>query len=230
MSKMLFSSVLLLRSVIAAAQLSIGPEVSANQCVYILNIGNGAEYHGPASGYGFGVNTDLPLTGRWHMQQGLFYVKTGDSPMPRVGGTNSYKNIRSLQVPVSVIYKFADGKPATPFIGIGPYVGVNTNGNVKVSGSVGIPPRKGTDPYTRTLNIGSSAGDDIRLLDAGIKIVGGFEMATGMHAMLSFQRGLVNEMPSARDTRSLRNACVNISVGYFIRTHKHRQAEVTETK
>jgi len=204
----------------ALAQVNFGPEIGVNTCGYSSHYGRQV-----TAGARAGGKVDIGLTGHLQLQSGILYVNNGLGSTHLAGGSYPTMSISTVEVPVNIVYKAQGGGVSSPFIGIGPYIGINTGGRITISPG-DLPSPQPT--IIRSLKIGSSAGDDIKMLDAGLSVTAGVQLANGLYIRILFQKGFMNLQPQGDADNYLRRFNLGLSIGYLF--HCKHIAQPTEKK
>ena len=199
---------------IVAAQVALGPEVGVNVCNYNTSHG----WRLPVGGIRTGIRTDIVLAGHFNVQPGIFYVNNNMGGSHLIGGAYPTMTVRTVEIPLNIVYKARVSRVNTPFIGVGPYMGLN------VGGKVTIPP--GDMPYPmptiiRQLQVGPHATDDIKMVDAGLSFIAGLQLANGFYTRVLFQKGLTNLQPQGTTDALLKRMNFGFSLGYLF-SAKHK--------
>ncbi len=213
-----------------SAQITFAPEFGVNAGAYFAaKYGTNSSKISP--GIRTGIKTDIPLFRRYHLLTGLLYVRNGYSTglEAGAGGGSADLSINTIELPLQFIYRSKGNAVAAPYCGIGPYLGFNAGGRAFIPGAIIYPGSGNFDSY-RSLAVGSSAKDDIRMLDAGISITAGMKMINGIYISLLLQRGMVNLDPPGEYGAKTKSFGAGMNIGYFIHHKKVAKTEPTVKK
>ena len=176
------------------------------------------QYTGNTNSYSFktggllGFVIDAPSSSSNHvyLQPGLFYMLNGT----HVSGNDGTANIsvKTLELPINILYKSGNPGGNRFFIGAGPYVAYNMGGQ---SSNADPNTNGGTaQVYNYTFKIGSRHGvDDIKAVDLGLGINTGFQLACGVYFRLRFQKGLSDMSPNEGTT--IHTTSIGLQAGYM---------------
>jgi len=149
-----------------------------------------------------GITADLQLADEFYIGTGLLYAGKGG----KNSDNNDYKTTLSyLQLPVNFLFKPEVGSGKLN-LGAGPYVAYGLGGKHK--GTFG------------NATIEYDAFDDesgplqLKRFDAGVGIVAGYELNSGLYFGLNADLGLVNAYENTDNDRSFKNTSFGVSLGY----------------
>lgn len=162
----------------------------------------------PLNGVLAGGSIDFHLAGVLHIETGLFYAMTGGTGIELYNGQTVKFTVNTVELPVTVTFKF--GKPGRNHfcLGIGAYTAYNISGFVT------------PDDVTRKFTIGSDNNDFIKALDAGVGLDVGYQLKNGLFVKLRGQGGLSNLQPAAEGV-TIRTQSTSVSIGYLFGNKRH---------
>ena len=151
-----------------------------------------------------GFTADLQLADEFYIGTGLLYSGKG-------GKNKDNNNIKTtlsyLQVPINFLYKPEVGSGKLN-LGAGPYVAYAIAGRHKGtfnSTTVELDP---FDDESNTIN------QKLKRFDAGLGVVAGYELNSGLFFGLNADLGLVNAFDNTDNDRSFKNTSFGVSLGY----------------
>jgi len=149
---------------------------------------------------------DLPLKGNFYFQPGLSLQGKGATFVDNSNFTIT-QNTLGLEVPLNFIGKLNAG-PGKLFIGAGPYVAANIAGKNKAANNTG-------DKTTSDLTFGNSNTDDLKTIDLGFNVLGGYEFNTGLTLGGGYGYGFSNLRPEGNSDNKTANRVWSFSAGYI---------------
>ncbi len=201
-----------------SAQISIAPEIGVNLSTYSTNTYGDKNLTKLNGNIRAGLKADISLNDHFYLQPAVLYARNGFYPGNGAPPYGITMNINTIEIPLQLVYKINKPGPGTPFFGIGPYIGFNAWGSTSYLPLV-YPPgfyiMPLESPITRSLRIGSSSNDDIKLLDAGIIASAGIQLPFHIYTLLYFQKGFVNLQPSGDSNNYMKSLNMGMSLGYF---------------
>jgi hypothetical protein len=152
-----------------------------------------------------GFTADLQLADEFYIGTGLLYSGKGGKNKDN----NDYKTTLSyLQVPINFLFKPEVGSGKLN-LGAGPYVAYGIAGKHKGTFD------NGTIEYDAFDDESAGLFDQkLKRFDAGVGIVAGYELNSGLFLGLNADLGLVNLYDNTDNDRSFRNTSFGVSVGY----------------
>lgn len=205
MKKLLFSACLVLGFGAGYAQMGFGIEAGYNLSNYTIRSKGAMIPTDMRYGGRLGALADMALTDNLYFQPGIYYVSNGYK-MNIANGYQSYR-VNTIEIPLNIEYKIGMLGTNRVFLGAGPYVGWNKDGNVLVHTNV-VDSR-------RDLMFGAKKGNDFKAIDFGAGVNVGFQLTAGLFARLRGQMGIVNLDPSGTKDSYIRNYGFSLSVGYL---------------
>jgi len=152
-----------------------------------------------------GFTADLQLADEFYIGTGLLYAGKGGKNKDN----SDYKTTLSyLQVPINFLFKPEVGSGKLN-LGAGPYVAYGISGKHKGTFDNGSIEYDAFDD--------ESAGvfnQKLKRFDAGVGIVAGYELNSGLYLGLNADLGLVNAYDNTDNDRSFRNTSFGVSLGY----------------
>lgn len=130
----------------------------------------------------------------------------------RTGGAQERVfRIRTLDIPLCVLYKTGLPGNRRLYVGGGPYLGMNLNG--------AYDDELGTD-YNK-LKIGENPADIVPLCLGATGSIG-CQFASGVLLRLTYQHGLSDLIPAGQPRETLRTNQLSLGVGFFLGNRKYR--------
>jgi hypothetical protein len=149
-----------------------------------------------------GVTLDLPLAQEFYIGTGLLYAGKGGKNKDN----GDFKTTLSyLQIPVNFLFKPEVGAGKLN-LGAGPYVAYGIGGKNK--GTIGN--------VTAEYKAFDDESGDLKMkhFDAGVGVVAGYELNSGLYFGLNADLGLVNAYEKTDNDRSFKNTSFGVSLGY----------------
>lgn len=208
MKKFLLSACLCFGISSLHAQTGFGIEAGYNLSNYTIKSKGNMVPTDMRYGGRIGILSDMALTDNLYFQPGIYYVSNGYK-MNITNGYHSYR-INTIEIPLNIEYKIGMLGTNRVFLGAGPYVGLNKDGNLLVHTNI-------TDSR-RDLMLGAKKGNDFKALDLGAGVNVGFQLTAGLFARLRGQMGIANLDPMGSKDSYVRNYSFSFSVGYLFYT------------
>ncbi|WP_183568588.1 porin family protein [Mucilaginibacter sp. SP1R1] len=218
---------LIMTGVVAQAQIKIG-EVAG---IGFSNISEKSADGDKANtqnmpGLRVGLTADVPLTGDFYIQPGLFYARKGfkqESGGFYGAAINLQVKADYIELPVNLLYKRKLGMGHL-LLGAGPYLAYGTGGNWKSDGDIVLGDiRSKGEGSVAFRNNGSIRNDSEyiygRPVDYGFTAILGYEFREHFTLQLNGIFGLANLIPSFNGSQlggHLRNRGSGITIGYKI--------------
>jgi len=191
------------------AQLGIGVEMGFNLSDYnITNSNNDRKQTDMKLGGRLGGFVDYAFANHFYFQPGLYHVTNGYKSN-LLSGYEKY-TISTVEIPLNVVYKTGLFENSTFFIGAGPYLGINRDGEYYI--------QSGSIISKKDLKFGKWPIDDIRKLDVGAGANIGYQNHTGFFLRARAQMGLLNLIPGTVRTTTMTSMGYCLSVGYIFYT------------
>lgn len=158
-----------------------------------------------------GMNFDVPLADKFHVQPGLLFTTKGSS-----GSNGNFQTTVSyLELPINLVFKTGAGS-GNFFAGLGPYVAFGIGGRRKyeddnVTVKQDIKFRSSVNYALELVN------PYLRRLDAGGNFLIGYEFSQPFLVQFNLQAGLANIAPRVENSdaqASYKNFGVQFSLGY----------------
>jgi len=196
------------------SQTSFGVKASVSRTKMIIEDAEGEKTKNKFTPlkYDFGVFAELPVTGSCFLRPELLYTTKGLNEVKifrQSMGTTL--NLTYLELPLFFLYKekVSDGNL---LLGLGPYIALGISGESIYGGSpMDIK-------FTNNVTV-YDGRENIRPLDAGAKIMAGYEFKNGLSFSFNSSLGLTNIIPSYKGKTpddKMRNLVVSISANYII--------------
>jgi hypothetical protein len=207
---LLLAGILLATTATGYSQIGYGVEVGLNAGDYHVKLNGDTKKTDFKLGGRVGVIAGIPLNEDFVFQPGLLYVTNGyRADLPGAAGSYERYRVNTIELPLNVQHAFGDEDEAHLFAGAGPYVAYNRNGQYHI--------HSGTVNSDRALKMGTWPTDDIKQMDIGVGVNGGYRLASGLFVRLKAQLGLRNLWPDEKADVKLRNFGFCISGGYWFR-------------
>ncbi|WP_346238880.1 porin family protein [Niabella insulamsoli] len=152
------------------------------------------------TGFQAGITYDIGIADDFVVQPGLSYVQNGaayDGAFEDIAG-NPKIHLNYIQLPVTFQYQPELGTGHL-LLGVGPYIGMGV-GQVKVSGDDGDVKWDWDEA-------------NIKKIDAGGKLLAGYQLSNGLSLNLNANLGLV-KLPDNDDPATLNNTSFGFTLGY----------------
>ena len=147
-----------------------------------------------------GVTVDLPLADEFYIGTGLLFAGKGGK---NIMGADMKANLSYLQLPINFLFKPEVGAGSLN-LGAGPYVAYGIGGKIKT---------KVANVESKTDAFGDNGG--LKRFDAGLGLVAGYELKTGLYLGINADLGLVNIADNeGGGDGSWKNTSFGVSVGY----------------
>ncbi|SFE70864.1 outer membrane insertion C-terminal signal [Chitinophaga sp. CF118] len=151
-----------------------------------------------------GVTADLHLADEFYIGTGLLYAGKGGK---NKDNGNFKTTLSYLQVPVNFLFKPEVGSGKLN-LGAGPYVAYGLGGKHKGTLNNLVIDYNAFDDESKVIN------QKLKRFDAGIGVVAGYELNSGLYMGLNADLGLVNIYDNTDNDRSLKNTSFGVSLGY----------------
>jgi hypothetical protein len=163
-------------------------------------------------GLNIGAVMDIPVGSNFSVQPGVNFIQKGAKEKQSDGtNTEEYSSIINyLEVPLNIVYK-APIKKGHIFLGAGPSAGYALNGKVvyKYTGP------DGSETSKEKYSIGNKNEDDLKPLELGLNVMGGYEFRSGLLIAINYNRSLNNLLPGDVENESLKNSYFGFKIGYM---------------
>lgn len=208
-----------------------GPEVGLNLSTMSQRINGENRSTDILPGAKVGAVLDIGVSRHFSIQPGVYYSTLGyNSDYSRtvvvnnLSYTDEYSEtlrLHYLDIPIHFLYKSRNNSGGTVFLGGGPYMAVAVGGvlvtererTLQANGDAASV----TETTERKIDVGTNrATDDVKPIDAGLNITGGYEFRSGLFARGLVGFGLANLTPEGNDNNYMRNINVGLSLGYMI--------------
>ncbi len=190
------------------AQLGIGVELGFNASDYNIETNNKQKQTDMKFGGRLGGFVDYAFANHFYFQPGIYHVTNGY----KSNLANGYEQytISTMEIPLNVVYKTGFFENSTFFVGVGPFLGYNRDGEYYI--------KSGSIISKKDLDFGKWPIDDIRKLDLGGGANIGYQNETGFFLRARAQMGLLNLVPGKNRTSSMESVGYCLSVGYIFYT------------
>lgn len=190
------------------AQLGIGVELGFNASDYNIETNNKQKQTDMKFGGRLGGFVDYAFANHFYFQPGIYHVTNGY----KSNLANGYEQytISTVEIPLNVVYKTGFFENSTFFVGVGPFLGYNRDGEYYI--------QSGSIISKKDLDFGKWPIDDIRKLDLGGGANIGYQNETGFFLRARAQMGLLNLVPGKNRTSSMESVGYCLSVGYIFYT------------
>ena len=157
-----------------------------------------------------GVFIEIPVSKNFSFQPALNFVQKGTQyDYSDMGFTEEGKTtVNYLEIPLNVLYnyKVASG---TFFAGAGPSIAFGIFGKEKYD--------DGIQPYEEDISFGNDPdNDDMRRMDIGLNILGGYRLYNGFFVSTGFNGGLNNLLPGGSDEGSVKSNYFFVKLGFVL--------------
>lgn len=205
---LLLTAMIITMAVQVQAQLGIGVELGFNASDYNIKKNNELKQTDMKFGGRLGGFVDYAFANHFYFQPGIYHVTNGYKSNLQ-NGYEQY-TISTVEIPLNVVYKTGLFENSTFFIGAGPFLGYNRDGEYYI--------QNGSILSKKDLDFGKWPIDDIRKLDLGGGANIGYQNHTGFFLRARAQMGLLNLVPGKNRTTSMESVGYCLSVGYIFYT------------
>jgi len=160
------------------------------------------------TGLSTGVSARIPTGQHWGVEPGLFFVQKGG--VENVEGMSAKTTLNYLEMPVDMYYT----KRNRFFFGFGPSFAFALSGKAKLN--------DGSGEQSIDLKFGSNEEDDLKSLDAGLNLVGGYRFANSMFVSVNVNSSVSNL--SNEPGTQFNNAYLGIRLGYMFGNKTTKEA------
>jgi len=191
-------------AIISQAQFKVGIKAGGNLSNQNSNVASGTKLISKDAfrGYHAGLVGDVQVFHNLYLQPQLLYTQKGAKYTTAVGGQGTKLTMRSIDMPVNVLYKME--MPFGKLIaGGGPVVGYGFGGKMEQNG--------------QTKKLYSGDMKDWKRFDISANAIAGVEFKNGIFTTVNYQVGLMDINKSAVNSK---NRSVSVSVGYLIDWNK----------
>nr|WP_294895830.1 outer membrane beta-barrel protein [uncultured Pedobacter sp.] len=149
---------------------------------------------------------DIPVGSYFSVQPGISLQGKG-AKYYESGNNKIEENVLAIEVPVNLLVNLPAG-PGHIYLGGGPYGAYNISGKRKLT--------SGTTTTEPDLKIGNSSGDDLKALDFGFNVLGGYQLTSGLNFGAGYGFGLTNLTPTSTSSTNMEknNRLWTFTVGY----------------
>ncbi len=157
---------------------------------------------------------DIPVSSFFSVQPGISLQGKG----AKLYGSDNLRvteDVLAIEIPVNLLANIPAG-PGHFFLGAGPYVGFNVAGQIKTKGSGTFLGQQYTVDTEEDLEIGDGDGDNIKALDFGVNLLGGYQFSSGFNIGAGYGLGFTNLYPGSTSQTNVEknNRVLSFSVGY----------------
>jgi hypothetical protein len=163
-----------------------------------------------------GVFFDIPVSKNFSFQPALNFVQKGTQyDYSDMGFTEEGKTtVNYLEIPLNVLFNY-NVAGGTFFAGAGPSVAFALSGREKYD--------DGIQSYDEEISFGNDPdNDDMRGLDIGANILGGFRLSNGFFISTGFNGGLINLLPGGSDEGSVKSNYFTVRLGFLLKGGKKK--------
>ena len=186
-------------------QIKIGPEIGLNFSNYTIKVATSGSTSNKVDtranhGIRFGGIADIGLVRNISFQTELLYVRNGYT-YGSAGWT-----VNTMQLPMSFLFKWNTYHKNKAFVGIGPYLAFNINGNNNYY-----------NPAT-PLKLGSVDGtDNLKVVDLGYSLSLGYIVKGRLLLQGHYQRSFFNLEPTRSTESGIWSLNYGVTIGYLFR-------------
>lgn len=194
-------------AIISQAQFKVGIKAGGNLSNQNSNVASGTKLISKDAfrGYHAGLVGDVQVFNNLSLQPQLLYTQKGAKYTNTVGGQETKLTIRSIEMPVNVLYKME--MPFGKLIaGGGPVVSYGFGGKMEQNG--------------QTKKLYSGDMKDWKRIDVSANAIAGVEFKNGIFTTVNYQMGLKDINKSAANSK---NRSVSLSVGYLLDWNKQKR-------
>lgn len=202
---LLLSTAMFSMALTGTAQMGFGVEAGFNVSNYNVLYHGAMKETSFRNGGRFGVMSDMALTDNLYFQPGICYVTTGYRN--NIAGGYQQMTVKSVEIPLFLQYKIGMLGTDRLFLGAGPFIGWNKDGNNYL--------HTATIDSRSDIKIGSKVGDGLRPIDIGAGINVGYQLTAGLVARLRGQMGFMDLDPTGLSDMSIRSYSFCVSAGYM---------------
>jgi len=163
-----------------------------------------------------GILIDIPVDKNFSFQPALNFVQKGTKyEFSDFGITEESKmTVNLVEVPLNVLFNYPI-TGGTLFVGAGPSVAFALSGKEKYD--------DGTQTDENEISFGNDPdNDDMKGLDLGINLLGGFRLTNGLFVSTGFNAGLNNLLPGGSDEGTLKSNYFSVKIGFMLNCAKKK--------
>ncbi|MCL6523668.1 MAG: PorT family protein [Thermoflavifilum sp.] len=150
-----------------------------------------------------GIYVNLPLAPEFYLQPALLFEQKGGK---KVYGSHSNEQFRLNYFTLPINFTFAPTVGTGQWlVGFGPYLGYGISGTHSGSFADSLITFS-QDPFT--------GNNGLKRFDAGLDVMIGYQMASGIYLGVQTELGLVNLLKQGDSNNSFRNTSFQATIGY----------------
>jgi hypothetical protein len=150
-----------------------------------------------------GVYVNIPLAPEFYLQPALLFEQKGGK---KVFGSQSDELFRLNYLTLPMNFTFAPAVGTGQWlVGIGPYFGYGLSGTHSASFADSLFTFS-HDPF--------SGNNGLKRFDAGLSVLIGYQLASGVNLGVQSELGLVNLLKNGDNNNSFRNTSFQVTIGY----------------
>ena len=208
MKKLILSIAAFLAFITASSAQRVGWEIGAASSNYIGTVDGNLVDSKAKLGFRAGADFHFKLARHLTLETDLLFVNNGFKQNTAYGMETV--NIQAIQIPFVIEFRSGRDNKHGFFVGGGPFVSYHISGQTKIDLASGY---YSVGPNPDKLHFGSGT-NQIKRMDAGLGINGGYEFRDGIFMRLYYQMGVVNLSNANNELVISTNA--GLSVGYMI--------------
>ncbi len=163
-----------------------------------------------------GILVDVPISKNFSFQPGFNFVQKGiQYDYSEMGYVDKGKTtVNCLEIPLNFLYNY-NVRSGTFFAGAGPSIAFGISGKSKYTDDTGS--------YEEEISFGNDPdNDDMKGLDIGINILGGFRLPGGFFGSVGFNAGLSDLVPGGSDEGTVTSNYLHVKVGFLLNGAKKK--------
>ncbi|MEO6229586.1 MAG: porin family protein [Ferruginibacter sp.] len=161
-----------------------------------------------------GIVANIVMSKFFSVQPALNFIQYGTSHETNYNGITekSKANVNCLELPLNFIANIPLTKGGF-FIGAGPSVTLAFSGKNKYSNST-------SGNLESKLKFGNKSDDDMKMLNIGANILGGYRFENGIFLSFNYNIGFTNLIPQPATGQSAKSHYIGLRLGYFLKNNK----------
>lgn len=195
-----------------AQKASVGFSAGITLSSYKTKVDNDASTSDTRVGFTAGIMSDIPMGKSLSFQPAVYFTQKGGSEKEASIDYKLTTSLNYVEVPLNIVFK-APSQTGNFFIGAGPSVAFGLSGKFKGE--------FGDEKAEMDVKFGSEDNDDLKALDMGINVLGGYQAKGGFTFAVNYNHGLSNLMIDGNSDNYFRNNYFGLRLGYFL-PHKKK--------
>ena len=185
------------------ATASFGIKVGPNFSSVTTKVSGSKETSNLLTSVSGGVYVNVPLAPEFYLQPALLFEQKGGK---KVFGSQSDELFRLNYLTLPINFTFAPAVGTGQWlVGIGPYFGYGLSGTHSASFADSLFTFS-HDPF--------SGDNGLKRFDAGLNVLIGYQLASGINLGVQSELGLVNLLKNGDSNNSFRNTSFQVTIGY----------------